>query len=129
MVADCGDGKWDAKCKERRDSCRTYVERIISDQEKQIDLKLKAAESALVLAKKENEHRLLSLNQYKEAMEKERGEFVKREYFNSVRETNDKWREDVSNRLTTIETRSVTWVAALGIFFLIFQLLIWLLER
>lgn len=55
---------------------------------------------------------------------------LKRETFDSILKEWSSWREQVERRQTVIETRSITWTAAIGFFFTVIQIfLFWFLRK
>ena len=82
---------------------------------------------AIILAEKirheELDRRLELLNKLREEVLKDRSEFVLKTVYDIQGTDSFKWREGVTVRLTTLETRSMTWTAAVGIIFLIVNIL------
>jgi hypothetical protein len=74
------------------------------------------------------ERRLEGLNQLRKEVQSDREQFVKKETYEIKTSWYDEWCNDVSSRLTKIETRSVVWTTAIGIFFVIVQIAIYLLK-
>jgi hypothetical protein len=66
--------------------------------------------------------RLEGLNQLRNEVITDRGAFMQREICNQSHREITAWREVVTKKLTVLETRSITWTAAVGIFFLILTL-------
>ena len=86
------------------------------------DAKLKSVKQAVRVAKTENDRRLEELNNLRKEYSEDRGKYVLTEIFNSQNSQFSKDYQAVTNRLTAVETRSVTWTAALGFFFTILQI-------
>ncbi len=77
-----------------------------------------------------------SANEWRGAMKDRESTFLPREEFQAILKEWAQWREAtalrreaIANRLTVIETRSITWTAALGIFFIIVQIVMFWLFR
>ena len=97
-------------------SLKEHFETLLAGIEKRIDLRLDAMDKALVLGREEVARRLETLNELRSEVLTDRGQFLPRETFDTYRAEGTTWRERVEKRLTTIETRAVTWGAALGVF-------------
>jgi len=83
-----------------------------------INSKFDSLEKAVDLAHSNLDARLNTLNELRSEVLEDRHLFVTRELY-------DRLQSDVdanTNRLTVIETRSVTWTAALGVVFVILQI-------
>ena len=70
------------------------------------------------------ERRLESLNELRTAVERDRAQFVKQEVYDTKTAYYDNWCRGVDNKLTTLETRSLTWTAAIGVAFTLLQIAI-----
>ena len=55
-------------------------------------------------------------------------QFVEKKVYDIKTKGYDDWCADISTRITKIETRSVVWTTAIGIFFVIVQIAIYLLK-
>lgn len=100
----------DRMIKERQEMVVTLKEYINS--------KFDALEKAVDLAHSNLDARLNTLNELRAEVLEDRHMFVTRELY-------DRLQSDVdinTNRLTVIETRSVTWTAAMGVVFIILQI-------
>ena len=86
------------------------------------DAKLKSVKQAVRVAKTENDRRLEELNNLRKEYSEDRGKYVLLEIFNSQSNQFSKDFQIVTNRLTAIETRIITWTAALGFFFTLLQI-------
>lgn len=92
-----------------------------------IEARFVSLEIAQQASEKDLERRLGELNQLRKEVIEDRGRLVTREsYDQTVREWG-MWRDTVNTRLTTIETRSITWTAAIGIFFVVVQVVMYFL--
>jgi hypothetical protein len=76
-------------------------------------------DTALTLRTQELERRLEQLNELRKEVTKDRDQFLKKDIYDAKTNFYDNWCSQVSERLTRIETRSVTWTAAVGLIFLI----------
>ncbi len=90
-----------------------------------LDARLSAFDKATQLAKENVDERLKLLNELRKDVLEERQQFITAELYHAQDQEKTKWRELVSQRLTIVETRSVTWTSALGIFFTTVQILMW----
>jgi len=95
-------------------SLREHLERMV-------DLRFAAAHEALGHARAELERRLELLNHAHEQAVKDREEFVRKPEYDIKMAYYDEWCRGVDKKLTTMETRSVTWTAAIALFFIIVQ--------
>ena len=128
-----GDGKYyEARCR--------IIEHKLEGLSAVIDARLKAMDEALKLKAGELERRLEMMNRFREDIEKDRGEFVRKENFESAMAMATRCREDreaamdlfkdsynlahstLANRVTILETRIVTWTAAIAALFVLVQL-------
>jgi hypothetical protein len=98
---------------------KEYFEKLISAQEKEFAGRSDAVEKALYLARDNIERRLDALNLLRTEVIQDRSQFVQSNLYESHMRESAIWRSAVSDRLTRIETRAVTWTAAIGMFFLI----------
>ena len=98
---------------------REYFEMMFREREKQLDFRFKAAHDALKTASAELERRLEGLNQLRSEVIKDRELFIKKDIYDTKTAFYDDWCRSVDKSLTKIETRSITWTAAIGIFFII----------
>ena len=74
------------------------------------------------------ERRLEGLNQLRREVQSDREQFVEKKVYDIKTKGYDDWCADISTRITKIETRSVVWTTAIGIFFVIVQIAIYLLK-
>jgi len=133
------------------DTLHSHIQRMLNDRDamwmelRKSDRELvvqrfEATTTAVSVALKENERRLQELNNLRQEVTQDRSELLKREVFEiTVREWTiwrdallkdiSSWRSLTDQRLTTIETRSVTWTAALGIFFILVQIVMFWISR
>lgn len=67
------------------------------------------------------EARMGGLNELRKEVISDRAQFVKKDTYDIKTTNYDDWCTSVNERLTKIETRLVTWVGALGLFFLVVE--------
>lgn len=96
-----------------------------------VEMRFQALEKATESDRIELERRLSDLNKLREDVVKDRFPFITKDTYSGTETARALWREtyetelkSISDRLLVIETRSVTWTAALGIFFTLWQALI-----
>ncbi len=104
-------------------------------------MRFRALEKATESDRIELERRLNDLNKLREEVVKDRSVFVSKDIYTGAETARTVWRDtyetelkSISDRILIIETRSVTWTAALGIFFTGLQatigaLLYWMLHK
>lgn len=109
---------------QRLDYERTLVSQMFAALERRIEAQEKAHSRALELQAAEYERRLNALNHAHEAAVKEQARVLPRELHDAFVKEYDLFRLDVSKQLAAITTRSVTWTAAIGAFFLIASILV-----
>ncbi len=106
-----------------------------------VEMRFKALEKATESDRIELERRLNDLNKLREEVVKDRIAFVSKDIYTGAETARTVWRDTyetelkgISDRLLVIETRSVTWTAAMGVFFTGLQatiggLLYWVLHK
>ncbi len=106
-----------------------------------VEMRFKALDKATESDRIELERRLADLNKLREDVLKDRIAFITKDTYTGTETARALWREtyeaelkSISDRLLIIETRSVTWTAALGLFFTGLQatiggLLYWVLHK
>ncbi len=106
-----------------------------------VEMRFLALEKATESDRIELERRLTDLNKLREDVVKDRIAFVSKDIYTGAETARTVWRETydnelklISDRLLVIETRSVTWTAAMGIFFTGLQaalgaVLYWMLHK
>ncbi len=89
-----------------------------------VEMRFKALEKATESDRIELERRLNELNKLREEVVKDRIAFVSKDIYTGAETARTVWRDTyeielkaISDRILIIETRSVTWTAAIGIFF------------
>ncbi len=106
-----------------------------------VEMRFKALEKATESDRIELERRLNDLNKLRDEVVKDRIAFISKDTYLGTETARALWREtyeaelkSISDRLLIIETRSVTWTAAIGIFFTGLQatlgaVLYWILHK
>ncbi len=106
-----------------------------------VEMRFKALDKATESDRIELERRLADLNKLREDVVKDRIAFITKDTYTGTETARALWRETyeaelkaISDRILIIETRSVTWTAAMGIFFTLWQALIggviyWLIHK
>ncbi len=106
-----------------------------------VEMRFKALDKATESDRIELERRLADLNKLREDVIKDRIAFITKDTYIGTETARALWRETyeaelkaISDRILVIETRSVTWTAAMGIFFTLWQALIggviyWLIHK
>ncbi len=89
-----------------------------------VEMRFKALEKATESDRVELERRLADLNKLRDDVVKDRVAFITKDTYSGTETARALWRDtyetelkSISDRLLVIETRSVTWTAALGVFF------------
>ena len=103
---------------------KEYVEALLAGHERELILRMAAMERALELASSETARRLGELNNLRAEVTSDRGQFLNKEHYELQNREWTTWRDFVSDRLTRIETRSATWIAAIGMFSVVANIVI-----
>jgi hypothetical protein len=120
----------------RRGQCRDYIsakvcnlkhaadERAVDLKIEKLDVRLDAMDKALVIRTAELEARLYVLNQLRADVIRDRDLFVRKDMFdaalgllNNLKQEYVAAHQILINRVTVIETRSLTWAAVLVVLF------------
>ncbi len=101
---------------------RDHFDAKIQAVREYFEARLVAMDTAIVVAKTASDYRMTELNQMRREYTEDRGQYVLLIAYETTEKERTAWREQASARLTTIETRSVTWTSVLGIFFVLMQL-------
>ncbi len=106
-----------------------------------VEMRFKALEKATESDRIELERRLADLNKLRDDVVTDRVAFITKDTYVGTETARAVWRDTyeaelkaISDRLLVIETRSVTWTAAMGVFFTLWQALIggviyWLIHK
>jgi hypothetical protein len=120
---------------DRRTPCMAVPEKLCDEKHSYmnqlIDHRFDAMDRAVIERTKELERRLEGLNELRQQVVRDRDQFVKRETYEMRVGYYDKYIEDTRighqqliNRVTVIETRSVVWTSVIGVVFTILQILL-----
>lgn len=90
--------------------------------EASMKLRFDALDAALRLRTNEIDKRLSGLNELREEVVKDRSLLVTKESYDIKTTYYDGWCRNVDRDLTTIKTRAVTWVAAIGFLLVLVQI-------
>lgn len=106
---------------------REFIERIMDEREKHLQTRFNNLNSNLEIATKELDKKLLELNnlrkEYSEDRTSDQKQYLKQDVYYTKIETIDKWTNDADKKITAIETRHTTWVAAMGLFIIAIEIL------
>jgi len=100
----------------------TYQERLTNARIDAVKARLDGMDRAIDVKTAELDRRLEALNELRSDVLKDREQFVRKDAYTAKSETIDKWVFTTEQRITAIETRSVVWMAAIGIFFALLQI-------
>lgn len=103
-------------------SLREFFERVMGQQEEHMEIRFTALDKALALSRDEMNRRLESLNELRQQVVNDRSQFMRMDVYESKHKELIDWKGTVDRKLTILETRSITWTAAVGLFFLILTL-------
>ena len=98
-------------------SLKEHIEGRLDEQDRRIYERFELLASELVLARREMDQKIHQLNQLRNEVNQDRGQFVDMKVYQI-------WHDMVEKRLTTVETRIVTWISAVGFFFLAIQIVL-----
>ena len=87
-----------------------------------IDIRFDSLDKALALSREEMNRRLEGLNQLRGEVITDRSQFMPRDKCDDKHAVFSDWQASVNKKLTVLETRSITWTASVGLFFLILNL-------
>ncbi len=103
---------------------------------KHLDERYEAQKAALLVTADLAKEAKASANEWRGAMKDREATFLPRDEFQAILKEWSAWRdqttilrEALANRVTKIETRSVTWTAAIGIFFIILEIALHFLKK
>jgi hypothetical protein len=97
-------------------------EQICRARHDTINARLAAMDDALRLRTHNLEKRLEVLNELRAEVVRDRDVYLKKEIYDIKTLGYDSWCSTINTRLTVIETRTVVWTTALGIFFIVVEL-------
>jgi hypothetical protein len=87
----------------------------VDEREKQFNLQIDSLRDSIVMAKVELDKRLNNLNELRKEVMEDRSTLVPMTTFNLRREQLDVWKSAVDQAITKLETRSITWGAAIAL--------------
>ena len=107
---------------------KEYFEVLWLERKQNIELQFKANSDRLDATAEVLEHRLEVLNHAHEKAVQDRVDFVSAKEYKTKMKDLAVWREQVNKDITTLTTRSITWTVALGVIFIIVQIVLKYLE-
>jgi len=87
-----------------------------------MDIRLGSMDKALDLKSRDLENRLHTLNELRAEVIRDRMMFLTKETYDIKTQGYDVWCLGIDKKIVTIETKILTWTAALGVFFVLLQL-------
>ena len=120
--------------------CKPVPEKLCDEKhafmEKIINHRFEAMDDAVAARARELERRLEGLNELREQVISDRDEFLRKETYDLRVQYYDKYIDDTRlshqelvNRVTVIETRSIVWTSVIGVAFTILQVLLHFFPR
>jgi hypothetical protein len=103
-------------------------EKLCHAYQARLEERLNGMDVALTEAKKDLERRLFGLNELRSEVIKDRERLVSQDIFHAQIERLNVLVSNLDRRSTIVETRSITWTTAIGIAFIILQLVIHFLK-
>ena len=108
-----------------------FSEKLCNSRRQTFEIRFEAMDRALVERTGDLERRLAALNELRVEVVNDRDQFLKKESYEYAHRalegqlaTIDQKHNLVINRLTIIETRAVTWTAAVALFFMVLQVVL-----
>src|SRR4030042_7177562 len=98
------------------------LEEKLNAQNREMDLRFGSLDKALMLAREDAKAKYEHLNALRTEVTTDRGMFVNKEQCLRMHKDLGTWMDTVNKRLNVSETRSITWTAAVGIFFVVITL-------
>ena len=98
------------------------LEDIISLGFDKMNIRLDGMDKALDLKSKDLENRLHALNELRAEVIRDRMMFLTKETYDIKTAGYDVWCAGIDKKVVAIETKILTWTAALGVFFVMIQL-------
>ncbi len=103
-------------------SLKEFLEEKLVSLSIQTNLRFDSLDKALTLAREEAREKYEHLNALRTEVTTDRGILVAKETCLKLHKDMTVWMGSVDKKLTVLETRSITWTAAVGIFFLVITL-------
>jgi len=98
---------------------REFLEEKINSLSRETSLRFDSLDKALNLAREDASIKYEHLNDLRAEVTTDRGSLVNKEQCLRMHKDLSAWMDTVNRKLTILETRSITWTAAVGVFFLI----------
>jgi len=98
-------------------SLKEHIEARLVEQDRRIYERFELLAADLTLARREMDQKIHQLNRLRNEVNQDRGQFVDMKVYQI-------WHDMTEKRLTTVETRIVTWISAIGFFFLVTQVIL-----
>jgi len=125
---------------DRRTPCMAVDSKLCDEKHaymgRLIDHRFESMDRAVIERTKELERRLEGLNELRQQVVRDRDQFVKREtyemrvgYYDKYIEDTRMGHQELVNRVTVIETRSIVWTSVIGVAFTILQVLLHFFPR
>ena len=102
---------------------REFLEEKLESLRIQTSLRFDALDKALNLAREDAKVKYEHLNALRTEVTTDRGILVPKEQCSRMHKDLGIWMDGVNRKLTVLETRSITWTAAVGVFFLVITLI------
>ncbi len=103
-------------------SLRDFFESRMKSAAENINIRFDALDRALKLAQDDARIKYEHLNALRTEVTTDRGVLVQKEQCTRMHKDLGTWMDGVNRKLTILETRSITWTAAVGVFFLVITL-------
>ena len=103
------------------DSKHEAEQQLCAEKEHKLQARLDGMDRALILHANDMERRLEGLNQLRQDVVEDRKDFLPQRVYDIKTSAYDIWCTEVNRRITVIETRSITWTAAIGTFVIAVQ--------
>lgn len=100
-------------------SLKEFFNEKIDALETQMNLRFESLDRALNLAREDASDKYEHLNALRTEVTTDRGILVAKESCIQLHKDLTNWMNVVDKKLTILETRSITWTAAIGVFFVI----------
>jgi hypothetical protein len=103
-------------------SLKEFLEEKLNSLEHQTNMRFDSLDKALNLAREDARVKYEHLNALRSEVTTDRGLLVKIDMCKQQHNDLGRWKEIIDKKLTILETRSITWTAAVGIFFVMITL-------
>jgi hypothetical protein len=103
---------------------------VLRHLDRVIDLKIDGLTKELTLYRDDMREKMLKMNELRSEVLIDRAQFVRIGVYEGNEKARAEWRDDIQKRMTTIETRILTWGSTLAVVLIIAQLGIqWIWRR